>query len=185
MLHTLNGFLCAAVGFSLVDLLNRSSDKISLSPIYVTLVAFCFSMTIGVLWEFVEFSFDSFLGMDMQKDTIVSSISSVALDPTDTGTRIHVDDIVDTAITCASGEVVHVAGYLDIGLIDTMKDLLVNFAGAMAFSVVGYEHLKRGEQGSWADGLRVVPVTPQEEEETDVLLEHMAVKRNERRLKRK
>lgn len=185
VLHTLNGFLCAAVGFSLVDLLNRSSDKINLSPIYVTLVAFCFSMTIGVLWEFVEFSFDTFLGMDMQKDTIVTSISSVALDPTNTDTRIHVNDIVDTAIITASGDVTHVAGYLDIGLIDTMKDLLVNFAGATVFSIVGYKHLKKGEEGSWADGLRVTPVTPAEEKKTDDILKHMEVKRNSRKLKKK
>ena len=47
MLHTLNGFICAGIGFSLVDLLNQNSERISLSPIYVALVGFCFSMTIG------------------------------------------------------------------------------------------------------------------------------------------
>ena len=52
LLHTLNGFLCAGIGFSLVDLLNQNSKSISLSPIYVVIVAFCFSMTIGILWEF-------------------------------------------------------------------------------------------------------------------------------------
>lgn len=70
MLHTMNGFLCAAVGFSLVNLLNRKKE-VSLSPMYVTLVAFCFSMTVGVLWEFVEYFCDSFFYLDMQKDTII------------------------------------------------------------------------------------------------------------------
>ena len=65
VLHTLNGFLCAAVGFALVDMLNRS-DRFSfkLSPHYLGIVAFCFSMTVGVMWEFFEYSGDLFLGLD-------------------------------------------------------------------------------------------------------------------------
>ena len=55
MLHTINGFLATAVGFSLVNLLNNNSTHINLSPFYLCLVAFCFSMTIGVLWEFFEY----------------------------------------------------------------------------------------------------------------------------------
>ena len=60
MLHTLNGFLFAAVGYSTIDLLNRNNKNVKLSPLYLTLVAFCFSMTIGVLWEFFECSMDLF-----------------------------------------------------------------------------------------------------------------------------
>lgn len=167
ILHTLNGFLCAAIGFSLVDLLNRSSKNISLSPIYVTLAAFCFSMTIGVLWEFVEFSFDTFFGMDMQKDTFVTSISSVALDPANEGNRIQINDIATTTITTAAGETTTINGYLDIGLIDTMKDLLVNFVGALVFSVVGYRHLKKHESGNWAEGLHVRPVPVEQYQENE------------------
>ena len=167
ILHTLNGFLCAAIGFSLVDLLNGSSKNISLSPIYVTLVAFCFSMTIGVLWEFVEFSFDTFFGMDMQKDTFVTSISSVALDPANEGNRIQINDIATTTMTTAAGETTTINGYLDIGLIDTMKDLLVNFVGALVFSVVGYRHLKKHESGNWAEGLHVRPVPVEQYQENE------------------
>ena len=80
ILHTTTGFLCAAFGFALIDILNRNDKiKFQLSPIYVALVAFCFSMTIGVLWEFFEFSMDRLFHMDMQKDTIVHTISSVML----------------------------------------------------------------------------------------------------------
>ena len=61
MLHTLNGFLFAAVGFSTVELLNRTNKNVNLSPLYLTMVAFCFSMTIGVLWEFFECCADLFL----------------------------------------------------------------------------------------------------------------------------
>ena len=72
ILHTLNGFLAAAIGFSLVDLLNNDDRlQFRLSPVFMALVAFCFSMTIGVVWEFFEFGMDTFMGTDMQKDTIV------------------------------------------------------------------------------------------------------------------
>lgn len=181
ILHTLNGFLCAAIGFSLVDLLNRSSKNVNLSPVYVTLVAFCFSMTIGVLWEFVEFGFDTFFGMDMQKDTFVTNISSVALDPANEGDRIQINDIATTTITTATGEATTINGYLDIGLIDTMKDLLVNFAGALVFSVVGYRHLKKNESGNWAEGLHVKPMPVEQYQEDERKLDDMEAKREDRR----
>ena len=70
-----------AIGFSLVDLLNNDDRlQFRLSPVFMALVAFCFSMTIGVVWEFFEFGMDTFMGTDMQKDTIVQSITTVMLD---------------------------------------------------------------------------------------------------------
>ncbi len=100
MLHTLNGFLCAAVGLSMVDLLNRNDrSSLHLSPLYVAIAAFCFSMTIGVLWEFFEFAMDQFVfRMDMQKDTVVNSIASVALDPTHSNRVVRIQDITDTIV---------------------------------------------------------------------------------------
>ena len=51
MLHTINGFIMAAIGFSLIDILNNSSRfHIQMSPLFVTLISFCFSMTVGVVW---------------------------------------------------------------------------------------------------------------------------------------
>lgn len=148
MLHTMNGFLAAAIGFSLVDILNRrKSDKFHLSPLYLAIVAFCFSMTIGVMWEFFECSMDLFFGMDTQKDTIVHSISSVMLDPTKTQTIIHIKDIQSVVV---NGQELGLGGYLDIGLLDTMKDLFVNFIGAVVFSVIGYFYVKKRGEGRFA-----------------------------------
>ena len=80
MLHTINGFIMAAIGFSLIDILNQSEKfSIKLAPVFVALVAFCFSMTIGVLWEFFEYGMDTFAKTDMQKDRIVSTLSSIEL----------------------------------------------------------------------------------------------------------
>ena len=138
VLHTLNGFLCAAVGFSLIDLCNNNSEKFNLSPLYLTIVAFCFSMTIGVLWEFLEYSIDKVMLSDMQKDKLVTKISSVWLNPDGKNKAIIVDDINKTIIYSDSGETVIEGGYLDLGLNDTMKDLIVNFVGAVVFSIFGY-----------------------------------------------
>ena len=153
MLHTINGFLCAAIGFCLVDMLNRN-DRFSfkLSPLYLAIVAFCFSMTVGVLWEFYEFGVDQLLGRDMQKDTVLHAIHSVNLDPTNSNTVIHVRDIVDTIVVHSDGsqESLGLGGYLDLGIIDTMKDLIVNFIGASVFSVIGYFYVKHKGKGKVA-----------------------------------
>lgn len=149
MLHTVNGFLCAAVGFALVDILNRNSKtKFTLSPLYLAVVAFCFSMTIGVLWEFFEFACDMFLKTDMQKDTVVNFISSTMLDPTKSNRAVIINDIQNVMI---DGKNLGLNGYLDIGLIDTMKDLFVNFIGAVVFSVIGYFYVKQRGRGKFAE----------------------------------
>lgn len=144
ILHTSSGFLCAAVGFSLVNLLNSSDNaKVQLSPGYLAITAFCFSMTIGILWEFIEFSADRLFLLDMQKDTIVNQISSVSLDPTNSNISITVKGIKDVILVTDSGEqALGLGGFLDIGLYDTMEDLFVNFVGAVVFSVAAFFECK-------------------------------------------
>ncbi len=157
ILHTINGFLATAVGFSLVDLLNKNSKNINLSPFYLCLVAFCFSMTIGVLWEFFEYSCDKFLNVDMQKDTVIQKISSVALNPDGENKAVVVDDIGKTIIYDTNGDVLQVIdnGYLDIGLNDTIEDLFVNFIGAIVFSCFAFFDLKHNRSNSFIN--RFVP----------------------------
>ncbi|WP_235828873.1 hypothetical protein [Anaerosacchariphilus polymeriproducens] len=117
MLHTINGFLAAAIGFSLIDILNQNERfMITLSPFFVAVFAFCFSMTIGVLWEFFEYGMDQLFGLDMQKDTLLTKVP-----------------------------------YIDIGLIDTMTDLIVNFIGAVTFSVFGYLYVKNRGKGKFVN----------------------------------
>lgn len=140
LLHTMNGFLAAAIGFAMVDLLNRSEKfTFELSPLFMALVAFCFSMTIGVIWEFFEYAMDSFFGMDMQKDTIIDTLRSVMLDPGGHNVPYVIKDITEVTL---NGNELGVGGYLDIGLIDTMMDLFVNFIGAVIFSIFGFFYVK-------------------------------------------
>ena len=166
MLHTLNGFLCAAIGFSLVDLLNRSQKfTFTLSPLYLSIVAFCFSMTVGVLWEFFECLMDQLFFLDMQKDTIIPAISSVMLDPAGGNHPVRIGDIQDVILVLSDGtrQSLGLGGYLDIGLLDTMEDLFVNFVGAAVFSTVGYFYVKRRGRGRFAR--RFIPQVMDEAEQ--------------------
>lgn len=153
ILHTLNGFLFAAVGFSLVNILNRNKRvMLELSPFYMAVTAFCFSMTIGVLWEFFEWGVDTFMAKDMQKDTVLQAIHSVTLHPEGRNIPVHIRDIADVILVHSDGTqtALGVGGYLDIGLIDTMSDLLVNFIGAVVFSIIGFFYVKSQGKGKLA-----------------------------------
>lgn len=146
MLHTINGFLMAAIGFSLIDILNQNENfSMTLSPVFVAVFAFCFSMTIGVLWEFFEFSADWFFHTDMQKDTIIQSISSILFNPE--GKNVAVTIPIESVVV--NGETWNFGGYIDIGLIDTMSDLFVNFIGAVVFSIFGLFYIKGRGKGTF------------------------------------
>lgn len=158
ILHTLNGFLMAAIGFSLVDICNRSERfSTKMSSFFVAFTAFCFSMTVGVVWEFFEFGMDFFFDTDMQKDWILPAINSVKLHPDGLNTPVH----VDVKSLVVNGEEWKLGGYLDIGIVDTMKDLLVNFIGAVVFSVIGVVYLKNRNEDSLAASL--IPKVKDEE----------------------
>lgn len=162
MLHTINGFLVAAVGFCLVDMFNRSERfTFRLSPLFLAIVAFCFSMTVGVLWEFFEFTADQILHTDMQKDYVVQEVNTVSLNPDGLNTVVHVP--IESVIVNGEDWTQELGGYLDIGLIDTMKDLQVNCIGAIAFSIIGFFYVKHRGRGKLAAALIPVVLTPDNE----------------------
>lgn len=167
MLHTINGFLMAAIGFSMIDILNRDPRvHISMSPLFVAFVAFCFLMTIGVLWEFFEFSMDQLTASDMQKDFFITAVHSVALNPSGLNEVISLPDIQKTVVYyMENGEqatYVMNGGYLDVGIIDTMKDLMVNCVGALVFSAIGIVYIKNRGRGKVAQSF--IPQLKTEEE---------------------
>lgn len=144
ILHAVNGFLMAAIGFAMIDILNQSPKiHLDMSPVFVAFVAFCFSMTIGVVWEFFEYFMDKWLVLDMQKDFIVKDFASVTLHADNLNIPVKINDIAKTVLYHADGtKTVIQGGYLDIGIIDTMKDLFVNFIGAFVFSIIGIFYVK-------------------------------------------
>lgn len=140
MLHTIYGFIFAALGFSLIDIMNKDTSlKFKMHPAYLCINSFGFTMAIGVLWEFFEWSMDYFFGKDMQKDTIVHSFHSVMLDDTKSNIPVAVDNIHEVVI---DGYKLPFDGYLDIGLFDTMKDLAVAALGASVFCIFLVAYLK-------------------------------------------
>ena len=163
VLHTLNGFLCAAIGFSLLDILNRHNDvRFHLSPLYLAIMSFCFSMTVGVIWEFFECTMDQLFLLDMQKDTVVNTIGSVMLDPTGGNNPGVIRNITDVIVVQSDGTqtALGLGGYLDIGLLDTMEDLFVNFIGAFTFSIIGYFYVRSRGKNKFAK--RFIPVVNEE-----------------------
>lgn len=166
VLHTLNGFLCAAIGLSLFDLINDTEKfEFKLSPFFLVIVAFCFSMSVGVLWEFFEFFQDFYLGNDMQKDTVIHNINSVLL--SNDNSIVNISNIKQVII---DNKALSIDGYLDIGLIDTMKDLFVNFLGAITFSIFGYFYeKKKGKTNVWVENLMPYHMEEERIEELKVL----------------
>lgn len=141
ILHALNGFLTAVIGFSLVDLMN-GGRKVSLvfSPAFMALFIVCFATTVGVIWEFFEFGADSLFGKDMQKDTYISQMYTILLNPEGKNVPVHVP--LDSVVI--NGQ--QWKGYIDIGIIDTMKDMLLNALGAIVFAVYACLQVKMGRR---------------------------------------
>ncbi|MDO5474892.1 MAG: hypothetical protein Q4F61_00690 [Candidatus Saccharibacteria bacterium] len=144
VLHSLSGFVLAGIGFSLIEMMNRGHG----TKFIMLVFAFCFSVTIGILWECLEFSFDMTVRTDAQKDAHLSQISTITMQRDGGNRPVKVDNITTTDIHLANGDIVTIdEGYLDIGLIDTMKDIFVNIAGALAFCLVGIVSIKQGRKG--------------------------------------
>lgn len=186
ILHTINGFMMAAIGFAMIDILNQDPHfHINLSPLFVAFVAFCFSMTIGVLWEFFEYTADQFFLTDMQKDWLVGNVSSVLINPSGLNDPILIKDVTKTVI---SGTIDGVPqdwvinnAYLDLGIIDTMKDLIVNCIGAVVFSVIGLIYIKNRGKNRFVASFIPQLKTEEEIEATEAALkaqkEELAKKR--------
>lgn len=126
LLHTLGGVMFALVG---VLLLKKFSGAKEITPLFAAVFALCFSMAISMAWEFCEFGADQLFGMDMQHDTIVSGVHSYLLGE-ETGVTGVVENITQVVV---DGRVF--PGYIDIGLIDTMTDMLLETLGALAVAV--------------------------------------------------
>lgn len=68
ILHTFSGIMIGALGFSFVSMFNKTEDlHLQLSPFFVAMFAFMFAITLGVIWEIYEYTFDGLLGLNMQK----------------------------------------------------------------------------------------------------------------------
>lgn len=129
MLHISGGVMFAFFGLFLFEkFVDKDKKRVIMSAVF----ALCFSMAIAVLWEFCEFGADTFLGKDMQDDTVITHINSYLLDE-GIGVAGSIENIEEVII---NGTTLPVQGYIDIGLIDSMLDMLLETAGAIGVTVV-------------------------------------------------
>lgn len=121
LLHISGGVMFAILGAFFFDKLAQGKQK----TITGALFALCFSMAIAAAWEFCEFGADTFLGMDMQDDTVVYGLTSYLLGDAVgiTGSIENIQSVVVNGIA--------LPGYIDIGLIDSMLDMLLESLGAL------------------------------------------------------
>lgn len=126
LLHLCGGVVFAMFGFFLADLLNQKRGN---SLLMGAVFALCFSMSVAGLWEFYEFGSDQLLGTDMQRDTVVQEFTSYALSD-EVGQAATIRNIRDVSI---NGIPMEFGGYLELGLIDTMKDMLIEALGALSY----------------------------------------------------
>ena len=126
LLHISGGVMFAILGAYIFDLLVKNKPF----PAARTIFALCFSMAIAVLWEFCEFSGDRLFGMDMQDDTVVHSLTSYLL-----GDSLGVTGSIES-IQSVTVNSISLPGYIDIGLVDSMLDMLLETLGAIVTCLI-------------------------------------------------
>lgn len=126
ILHTTSGVVMSFVGFSFIFMLNKMTpDKVKLSPFFIVLFTFCFTMTTEYVWELFEYGADRLLGLNMQR---------------------WQDGIVETL---ENGNVISSIPY-GSGLKDSMGDMGVNILGCLGVCIYAFVGMKL--KPDWFDG---------------------------------
>lgn len=124
LLHISAGVIFAVLGAYLMERLGVKK------PLAIAIFALCFSIAVSAMWELYEFGADQLLGKDMQNDRVITRISSYALGGT-SGAVGTIDPIQSVVVNGKT-----LPGYLDIGLIDSMLDMLVETIGALVTALL-------------------------------------------------
>ena len=149
VLHTTSGVIMSFIGFSFVFMLNKvNPDKVKLSPFFIVLFTFCFTMTTEYVWEIFEYGADRIFNANMQrwKDGVVEVLEN--------------------------GNVISSVPY-GSGLKDTMGDMMVNVVGCLGvctYALIGMK-LKPG----WFDG-KLVMTASQIDEQARLMAEEELAK---------
>lgn len=141
ILHFIKGFIATMIGFSLIKLLNNQNDIKKLSTLFLLMFSFSFSITLDISWELFEFFSDKYFNVDMQKDTYIDTIKTVKLNNDNKlMTIVYIDH---TRIYDKNNkEIITINGYLDIGLNDTMEDMIVTFIASSIAIIEIYLYIK-------------------------------------------
>lgn len=108
ILHTFSGAMIGAIGFSFVTLLNKTEKvPMNLSPLFVAVFSFCFAVTLGVVWEFYEFTFDGLLGLNMQKFALENGTQLI-------GRAALTDTMIDLFVDAVGALIMSIIGYISL-----------------------------------------------------------------------
>ena len=141
LMHFLSGMALSAIFIFIISVVDKEDRKLNVPNFYKAVAVFCFSVTILVLWEFLEFGADNIFGKDMQKDTFITKITSVSLNEDKINKPVTVN-IKNLKIN-NEDYLKQYGGYLDIGLYDTMYDLLLGTFGSVIYSIGIYFYIKK------------------------------------------
>ncbi len=135
LLHAVSGILFFAAGFMLGEVF-FGKDNVNKHFFGKLAFAIFFSTTVGVAWEFFEYLISETMGFDMLEDAMVTDIQSYLLSQSH-NVAVELNDITQTVITYDGGkEWVINGGYMDLGLYDTLNDLLIAAAGTVSIAIV-------------------------------------------------
>lgn len=145
LVHGLSGFLVTMICFSFFKFFYKECIASKSKFFTVIIISFCFSITVGVMWEFLEYASDKFFDFDGQKDTIINQLSSTKLDGSKNSKPVVIKNIAKTVIYEDNDKILTTinGGYLDIGLNDTMGDLLMATSGSFIAGLIIYIVYKR------------------------------------------
>ena len=108
ILHTFSGAMLGALGFSVINFLNKT-DRVpmNLSPLFVVVFAFCFALALGVVWEIYEFTADALLHTNMQKFALESGEPLV-------GRAALMDTMKDLIVDTLGALAMSIIGYISL-----------------------------------------------------------------------
>ena len=135
LMHSLTGFFMVI----LVIIIYRYK-KIILSKFVIILLSFCFSLTVGTMFEIYEYTMDKIFKYDMQKDMVINNIYTTKFDKDEK--KIKKIENINEMVVYYNNQKIVINGYLDIGINDTMKDLIVNLFGSIMGCFYFYYYLK-------------------------------------------
>ena len=119
MEHGMSGVLLGILGYVIINTFNSvEGNKFRYSPLFVSMWVISFALAVGSLWEILEFITDGLFGLNSQQ-------------------FMEGSGTFDTSVPLVGHE----------ALRDTMEDLMLDFAGSLLVSVIGYFDLKRQRKG--------------------------------------
>lgn len=125
LMHMFSAFIISGLSIYVLKLLNNNSS-------WKLIISFmvCFSLAMACLWEVFEFTVDRVLNRDMQKDTVITEIDSSLFSENN-------KDVVNIKVyntTLNNIDLVYYyGGYIDIGLYDTIYDVLAALGGTLFY----------------------------------------------------